>query len=126
MSTLTIFSQQRQRESYYQQRFAQIVNGETEVVLEDRTRVDIVTNSHVIEVDFGEKWAESIGQALHYEGMLSKRAGVLLVLDIAREERFLDRLIGVAAKHDIDVWIWDWKTDNWSKVDYKCEIKYIY
>ena len=124
--SVTMFSQKRQRESYYQQKFADIVGGKREVVLEDRTRVDIVTDTHAIEVDFGEKWAESIGQALHYEGMTKKRAGVLLVLDIAKEERFLDRLMGVAAKHDIDVWIWDWRSDKWSKVDYIYEIKYLY
>jgi len=125
--SVSAFSQTRQRESYYQQKFAAIVNGETEVILEDRTRVDIVTDTHVIEVDFAEKWAESIGQALHYEGMLNnKQAGVLLVLDLDREERFLDRLVGVAAKHGIDVWIWDWTDDTWSKVDYKLEIKYLY
>jgi len=125
--TVSAFSQTRQRESYYQQKFAEIVGGEREVVLKDRTRVDIVTDTHTIEVDFAEKWAESIGQSLHYEGMFSdKKAGVLLVLDLDREERFLDRLMGVAAKHGIDVWIWDWTDDTWSKVDYKIEIKYLF
>lgn len=122
-----LFSQERQRESYYQQKFAEAINGETEVVLSDRTRVDIVTNTHVIEVDFGEKWAESIGQSLHYQGMMgSKRAGVLLVIEGKNEERFLDRLVGVAAKYGIDIWVWNWTTDEWSKLDYKFEIKYIY
>ena len=124
--SISAFSQTREKESYYQKKFAEIVKGEREVVLEDRTRVDIVTDTHVIEVDFGEKWAESIGQSLHYEGMLNKQAGVLLVLDLDKEERFLDRLIGVAAKHGIDVWVWDWTDDTWSKVDYKLEIKYLY
>lgn len=125
--TASLFSQERQRESYYQQKFAEAVKGETEVTLSDRTRVDIVTNTHVIEVDFAEKWAESIGQSLHYEGMTAtKKAGVLLVIEGSKEERFLDRLVGVAAKHGIDVWVWDWTTDTWSKVDYKYEIKYLY
>jgi hypothetical protein len=125
--TACLFSQERQRESYYQQRFAEAVNGETEVVLSDRTRVDIVTDTHVIEVDFAEKWAESIGQSLHYEGMMAtKKAGVLLVIEGKNEERFLDRLVGVAAKHGIDIWVWNWTTDEWSKLDYKFEIKYLY
>lgn len=123
----TLFSQERQRESYYQERFAEAIKGEQEVVLSDRTRVDIVTNTHVIEVDFAEKWAEAIGQSLHYEGMLAnKKAGVLLVMKGKEEERFLDRLVGVAAKCNIDVWVWDWTTDTWSIVDYKYEIKYLY
>ena len=122
--SVSAFSQTRQRETYYQAKFAEVIGGEREVVLEDRTRVDIVTDSHVIEVDFAEKWAESIGQALHYEGMLDKHAGVLLVIEGQKEERFLERLMGVAAKHGIDVWVWDWTTDTWSKVDYK--IQYLY
>ena len=125
--TATLFSQVRQRESYYQKKFAEAVNGETEVVLSDRTRVDIVTSTHVIEVDFASKWAESIGQSLHYQGMVfEKKAGVLLIIEDKKEDRFLDRLMGVAAKHGIDVWVWDWTTDKWSKVDYKIEIKYLY
>jgi len=123
----SLFSQTRQRESYYQDSFAVIVKGETEVVLSDRTRVDIVTNTHAIEVDFAEKWAESIGQTLHYQGMMdNKKAGVLLIIEGKEEERFIDRLVGVAAKHEIDVWVWDWTSDTWSKVDYKYEIKYLY
>lgn len=112
--SISIFSQTKQRESYYQQKFSVILKGETEVILEDRTRVDIVTSTHVIEVDFAEKWAESIGQSLHYQGMTGKRAGVLLVVEGKKDDRFVERLMGVAAKHGIDVWVWDWTSDTWS------------
>ena len=36
---------------------------------------------HAIEFDFAEKWAESIGQALHYSFMTGKRAKVVLILE---------------------------------------------
>ena len=121
---ITVFSQARERESYYQKEFAEVIGGEREVVLEDRTRVDIVTDTYAIEVDFAEKWAESIGQSLHYEEMLGKKAGVLLVMDREREERFLNRLMPIAAKHGITVWVWDWTDDTWSKVDFK--VTYLY
>lgn len=32
----------------------------------DRTRTDCISATHAIEVDFSHKWAEGIGQALHY------------------------------------------------------------
>src|SRR5690349_16182101 len=32
----------------------------------DDTRTDCISDTHAIEVDFSDKWAESIGQALHY------------------------------------------------------------
>lgn len=123
-SVAVMFSQERQRESYYQEEFAKVLGGETEVVLSDRTRVDIVTDKYAIEVDFGYKWAESIGQALYYEKMLDKQAGVLLVVEGHEEERFINRLMAVAVEHGIKVWIWDWTNDTWSNVDYKLEYLY--
>ena len=122
---ITSFSQEvRQRESYYQKAFAEVIGGEREVVLSDRTRVDIVTDEYAIEVDFAEKWAESIGQSLHYQGMLDKKAGVLLVWKGPEEERFLKRLMDVAVKHGITVWVWNWTDDTWSRVDYN--LQYLY
>jgi hypothetical protein len=123
-SVAVMFSQERQRESYYQEEFAKVLGGETEVVLSDRTRVDIVTDKYAIEVDFGYKWAESVGQSLYYEKMLDKQAGVLLVVEGREEERFINRLMAVAVEHGIKVWIWDWTTDTWSNVDYKLEYLY--
>jgi hypothetical protein len=122
--TTGLFSQEKQRESYYQEEFAKVLKGETEIVLPDRTRVDIVTEKYAIEVDFGYKWAEAIGQALYYEKMLDKQAGVLLVLEGREEERFLNRLMTVAVEHGIKVWVWDWTNDTWSQVDYK--LQYLY
>lgn len=64
--SLPIFSQnKKQKESYYRDFFADTIKGKTEVVLNDKSRVDIVTDSFAIEVDFAEKWAESIGQTLY-------------------------------------------------------------
>ena len=120
----SVFSQTRQREKYYQDKFAEVIKGTTEFVLEDKTRVDIITETHAIEVDFAEKWAESIGQSLYYGEMSGKKAGVLLVIKGREDERYLDRLIPIAVKHGIDVWIWDWTNDTWGSVDYK--IGYLY
>ena len=117
--SISTFSQTKQRESYYQKEFAKVMDGVTEVVLEDRTRVDIVTQTHAIEVDFAPKWAENIGQALHYELMTGKKAGVLLVMRGDEEVRFLEILMGVAVPHGIDVWTWNYLDDTWSKIDYK-------
>ena len=122
--SISVFSQTKQKESYYQDEFAKIVNGETEVRLDDGTRADIVTDKYAIEVDFGAKWAESIGQSLSYAIQLEKQAGVLLVLSGEDEIRFLDRLMAVAVEHGIQVWIWNWTDDTWGRVDYK--LQYLY
>ena len=122
--SISMFSQTKQNEKYYQDKFAKIVNGETEVRLDDGTRADIVTDKYAIEVDFGAKWAESIGQSLSYAIQLEKKAGVLLVISGEDEIRFLDRLMTVAVEHGIQVWIWNWTDDTWSRVDYK--LTYLY
>ena len=118
------FSQTKQRESYYQHEFAVIIGGQTEVRLANGTRADIVTDKYAIEVDFGAKWAEAIGQSLSYGIELEKQAGILLVISGEDEIRFLERLMPVAVEHGIQVWIWNYTTDKWSRVDYK--LTYLY
>ena len=108
------FSQlSKQNEQYYQKLFATSVNGELEVVLPDKARVDIVTKTHAIEVDFGPKWAESIGQSLYYANILNKRPGVVLVVSGNYEYRNVNRLLYVAKKYKITVWLLDYRTNTW-------------
>ncbi len=122
--SISALSQTRENEKYYQEAFADMIGGETEITLSDRTRVDVMTETHVFEVDFAAKWAESIGQSLHYQGMTGKQAGVLLVMKGYHDDRFLDRLMGVAAKHGIDVWVWDYLNNTCEKVEVKISYKY--
>ena len=122
-SVALAFSQTKQRESYYQHEFAVALNGQVEVRLMNGTRADIVTDKYAIEVDFGAKWAEAIGQSLSYGIELDKSPGILLVIK-GEEIRFLERLMPVAVEHGIQVWIWNYTTDKWSRVDYK--LTYLY
>ena len=46
-------------ERYYQNLWSKRLNGEIEVVLPDGTRCDMITETHVIEIDFGRKWCGS-------------------------------------------------------------------
>jgi len=110
-------SSQKKKEVYFQLIFANAMYGDTEVVLEDRTRVDIHTDTFAIEVDFAKKWSESIGQSLYYSEMTNKKAGVLLIIEGEKEKRYLDRLMKVAIKHDITVWVIDYNSDVWKRVD---------
>ena len=61
----------------------------------DGTRCDIVTETHAIEVDFADKWAEAIGQSLNYSFQLNKKAGILLILESPKDERHLIRVQSV-------------------------------
>ncbi len=68
-------------EKYYQQQWCSAQGGVAEYRLDDGTRVDCLTDTHAVEVDFARKWAESIGQALYYGLQTGKRPGVLLILE---------------------------------------------
>ena len=54
-------------ESSYQHAWCSAHKGIEEYENKDKTRVDCLTSCHAVEFDFANKWAESIGQALHYQ-----------------------------------------------------------
>ena len=39
----------------------------------DGTRCDILTDTHAIEVDFANKWAQAIGQSLNHAMQTGKK-----------------------------------------------------
>jgi hypothetical protein len=65
--------------------------GKVEVVLDDRTRVDCLTDSHAIEFDWCKKWAEAIGQSLYYAKMTNRKPKIVLICS-SGETRFIKRL----------------------------------
>ncbi|MFL3659217.1 MAG: hypothetical protein ACJ07L_14355, partial [Opitutales bacterium] len=62
------------------------------MAIPDGTRCDILTNTHAIEVDFADKWAEAIDQSLNYAMQTGKKAGIVLVLKDRGDEKHLERL----------------------------------
>jgi len=60
--------------------------------LPNRTEVDCLTATHAIEVDYAKKFYEAIGQSLFYAMHTGKRAGILLIVDLPKDQRYLDRL----------------------------------
>lgn len=83
--------------------------GLVEWRLEDNTRVDCLTHTHAIEYDFSKKWAEAIGQSLHYASMTGKKAGIALIMRGNQAENQLDKMRGVILRYGlpIDVWLID-------------------
>lgn len=105
----------KQKEEVYQNLFAKAINGQTEYVLKDNSRVDIVTDTYAIEVDFAHKWAEAIGQSLYYAASLDKKPGILLVVNGKQQNRYIYRLLTVTRKYGITVWILDYNTNKFGK-----------
>jgi len=93
-------------EKEYQAKWCNECGGVIEHILPDKTRVDCLLDDYAIEFDFAYKWAESIGQALYYGIMTNRKPGVVLILEHpVKDQRYLNRLLGVAHKYDIRVWV---------------------
>ncbi|MFP5300016.1 hypothetical protein R2R70_02220 [Cobetia sp. SIMBA_158] len=84
------------RESAYQNEWCGEREGQVEYVLQDRARVDCLLPEYAVEVDFDNKWAEAIGQALYYAAMTGKKPAVLLIVG-HNQERYLARFQRAAA-----------------------------
>ena len=67
-------------ERHYQDAWCKAQGGQTEYVLPDKTRVDCLTDAYAVEVDFAQKWAEAVGQSLHYASWTGRRAAVVLIV----------------------------------------------
>lgn len=94
------------KEKYYQEKWCAEQYGEVEVVLPDRTRCDCLTNNNAIEFDFGNKWAEAIGQSLYYSIQTGKRAGIALILEKPSDYKYWLRLNTVIEQNDLEIDTW--------------------
>ncbi len=82
----------------------------TEKQLPNGTRADIIgfhdDTLYAVEVEFASKWAESIGQAINYSLQTGGEPGVVLILEDAKDIRFVRRLLPVAERCDVKVWLY--------------------
>lgn len=92
-------------EAYYQAAWCN-ERGVTEYRLDDGARVDCLTKTHAVEVDFARKWAEAIGQALYYAAATDKKPGILLIVG-KDDTRYLMRLFAAIQRSGttIDVYM---------------------
>lgn len=68
-----------QQESWYIGEIAGYMRGQTEVQVENG-RIDIVTETHAIEVDRAANWKHSIGQSLWYAQQMNLSPGIVLIV----------------------------------------------
>ena len=102
------------KEADYNRAYCAQLNGAIEAAYKQRNskvRVDCLTPTHAIEVDWSDKWAESIGQSLNYAILTRRNAGVILIC--RRTERtcanHIQRMKVTVRVHrlPIDVWFCD-------------------
>lgn len=79
-------------------------NGVREYKLSDKSRVDCLTETLAVEIDFANKWHECIGQALYYGRMTGKQAACVLIMeDSERDAAYLKRLRKTAYKKGVNL-----------------------
>ena len=117
-------------ESSYQHAWCSAKKGIEEYQNKDFTRVDCLTLTHAVEFDFSNKWAESIGQALHYQLMTGKKAMVVLILEEPQKEMiYFERVKNLSVIYNFDVdfittEILNLKNDKCPYYDCKCHKKH--
>lgn len=92
-------------ERWYQERWCS-TRGEMEVVMPDQSRADCANATHVVEFDFGAKWAESLGQSLNYGAQAGKRPGIVLILEQPSHMRYLLRVMRVRSEYNLPLDLW--------------------
>jgi hypothetical protein len=93
-------------EKEYNAIFCDYMGGRREYSLSDRGRVDCVTASEAIELDFSDKWAEGIGQALYYAIMTNKSPAVALIIENHKAGGYhIARAIRVCRKYNVTLYI---------------------
>lgn len=79
------------------------------MVLQDKTRCDCITEANAVEVEFGKKWAESLGQALYYGLQTGKRPGIVLILEKPADRKFWIRLNSTIQHFGLPIDTWEVK-----------------
>ncbi len=99
----TKYVKHKHNESSYQHAWCMANGGIEEYQNKDFTRVDCLTSTHAVEFDFSNKWAESIGQALHYQYMTGKKAKVVLILEEPQKEMvYFNRVKNLSEIYNFD------------------------
>ncbi|WP_116108799.1 hypothetical protein [Lewinella sp. IMCC34191] len=100
-----------QSEADYVRALAAELDGQMEVNVTSG-RVDIVTEDYAIEVDWANKWKESIGQSLWYGLQTNRRAGIILILRSDADYKYFVQLNSALAHGELEGKIRTWVYPN--------------
>lgn len=91
-------------EASYQADWCKRRNGQCEYKLSDNTRIDCLTKNYAVEFDFAKKWAEAVGQSLHYGMMTGKKPAIVLIIEKPDDFSYYDRVKPLCRKYGITLW----------------------
>lgn len=93
-------------EAWYQQVWCDGMGGKAEAELPSGQRVDCLTDTHAVEMDFAHKWTEAIGQSLQYALQTGRKPAVVLILESPGDTRHLALARRVIAHYKLPVTLW--------------------
>jgi len=101
---LTGCTKHAHKERDYQTRLCDRLGGVMEYRLADGARVDCLSDTYAVEVEFAKKWAEAAGQALYYAAQTGRKPAVgFIVRDTPKDHRRLQRLRILADRYAITI-----------------------
>ncbi len=66
--------------------------GKPDVTYHNSMTIDCVTNDYVFIFDYSYRWRKAIGKALYFSIETGKRAGIVLIIERARERFYFRQL----------------------------------
>ena len=96
-----------QSEAHYQLLWCPVLLDFQEASVEtpSGSYVDCLGSRYAVEVDFSDKWAECLGQALHYAAEMDRAPGCILIRKGAAD-RHIERFHNTAARWGLDIRLW--------------------
>jgi hypothetical protein len=94
------------RESYYRNSMCSKWKGTSQYALDDGTRVDCLTDKYAVEFAFSYRWAEAVGQTLHYSMKTGKKAGIVLIMNENNSQASLEKMKDLIGHYRLDIKIW--------------------
>ena len=95
----------KETEKYYSAKFCEEMSGQADYTLQDKSRVDCLTETHAFEVDWadGMKVYEAIGQSLYYASQTGKLPGILLLIRKDNSEKHIRKVQEVISAFNLPI-----------------------
>jgi len=72
--------------------------GSIEVPNTDGTRTDCLLSNYAVEYDFANKWAECLGQSMHYSRMTNLPPMCVLIIENKSDCKYVGRAYGLGIR----------------------------
>ena len=105
---LTLFAEiKKDSEDWYEKTWCEVMGGQLEHELPDKSTIDCLTADHAIEMEMAHEWQEGIGQALWFARQTGKKAGMVLVLKTPEDKVHLKNLKETLEHSNIPIQVWE-------------------